>query len=150
MTRTESRGRGQGLVEMALVLPIFLLIIFGMLDLGRAVYAYNTISNSSRAGARVAIVNQTTSAIQAEAISQSVALGVTAGQVSISYLQPTTSATCPSPISIGCRVSITVTDQWTAVTPVISQIIGPITLQATTEMPVERTCPWPPGKPTCP
>ena len=50
--------RGQGLVEFALVFPVFILLLFGILDLGRAVYAYNTIGDAAREGARVAIVNQ--------------------------------------------------------------------------------------------
>ena len=52
------KERGQGLVEFALVFPVFILLLFGILDLGRAVYAYNTIGDAAREGARVAIVNQ--------------------------------------------------------------------------------------------
>ena len=45
-------------MEFALVLPIFLLIVFGVFDLGRGVFAYNTVANAAREGARVAAVNQ--------------------------------------------------------------------------------------------
>ena len=43
MRRSNSRRtRGQALVEFALVLPIFVLIIFGILDAGRLIVVYNT------------------------------------------------------------------------------------------------------------
>lgn len=48
--------RGQNLVEFALVLPIFLLLVFGMIDVGRLVYMNSTLSQAAREGARVASV----------------------------------------------------------------------------------------------
>jgi hypothetical protein len=44
--------RGQELVEFALLLPLLLLIAFGVLDLGRAFHASITIANAAREGAR--------------------------------------------------------------------------------------------------
>jgi Flp pilus assembly protein TadG len=44
--------QGQSLVEFALVLPILLLILLGVVDLGRVYYAYVTLTNASREGAR--------------------------------------------------------------------------------------------------
>jgi Flp pilus assembly protein TadG len=53
----EQRGSlGQGLVEFALVLPVFLLIILALFDTGKGVYSYNTISQAAREGARLAAV----------------------------------------------------------------------------------------------
>jgi Flp pilus assembly protein TadG len=54
--RRRRHGRGQGLVEFALVLPIFILILFGLIDLGRYVYLNSTLSQAAREGARVASV----------------------------------------------------------------------------------------------
>jgi Flp pilus assembly protein TadG len=45
--------KGQSLVEFALLLPLFVLIIVGVFDLGRAFFAYIAISNAAREGARV-------------------------------------------------------------------------------------------------
>ena len=50
---------GQALVEMALVLPIFLLLLFGVMEMGRVGYAYITVSNAARAGVRTATVGGT-------------------------------------------------------------------------------------------
>lgn len=53
------RGRcGQSLLEFALMGPVFFLLLFGTVDLGRAVYIYNTISDASREGARAAVPAQ--------------------------------------------------------------------------------------------
>ena len=47
------RGRavGQSVVEFALILPIFLILIAGAIDLGRLFYAYVAITNASKEGA---------------------------------------------------------------------------------------------------
>jgi Flp pilus assembly protein TadG len=52
-TNFDEKSRGQGLVELALILPILLLVIYGVLELGRAFFAYIAISNAAREGARV-------------------------------------------------------------------------------------------------
>ena len=49
-------NRGQVLVETALILPLLLLLIFGMVDFGRAMYTKNTLTNAARSGARAAAV----------------------------------------------------------------------------------------------
>jgi Flp pilus assembly protein TadG len=52
------RGEGgQQLVEFALVLPVFLLIVTGLFDVGRAVWQSNTLAYAAREGTRFAIVN---------------------------------------------------------------------------------------------
>jgi hypothetical protein len=48
--------RGQALVETALVLPIFLLVLFGLVDGGRFVYTDSVMSQAAREGARLASV----------------------------------------------------------------------------------------------
>lgn len=151
MRSTESR-RGQSLVELALVLPVFILVLVGIFDLGRAVYAYNTISNASRESVRVAIVNQTQADVEAEALQQAVSLGITAADVAITYGHPSGTGSCSSPIGVGCLAGVSVQYTFTAATPVLGQLIGPFTMVSTTEMPVERTCPDPsnPSLVTCP
>jgi Flp pilus assembly protein TadG len=46
---------GQSMVEFAVLAPIFFLLLLGTIDLGRAVYIYNAISDAAREGARAAI-----------------------------------------------------------------------------------------------
>jgi hypothetical protein len=51
---------GQSLVEFALILPLLLLIITGLFDLGRAVWQENTLAYAAREGTRYAIVHGST------------------------------------------------------------------------------------------
>lgn len=66
LARRSPRGeeRGQGLVEFALVVPLFLLLLFSMLDFGFAFYTKLTIEYATREGARVgaALANGNTTA----------------------------------------------------------------------------------------
>lgn len=48
--------RGQSLVEFALVLPILLLIVVGILEFGLAFRTYQVVTNSAREGARTAVL----------------------------------------------------------------------------------------------
>jgi Flp pilus assembly protein TadG len=47
--------RSQALIEFALVSPVLLLLLFGIIDIGRAVFYYDTVSHAAREGARVAV-----------------------------------------------------------------------------------------------
>lgn len=47
---------GQSLAEFALVIPVFLVLVLGMFDFGRVVWANSALSNAAREGARYAIV----------------------------------------------------------------------------------------------
>lgn len=59
MIRKLRNEHGQALVEMALVLPVFLLLLFFVLEMGRVGYAYITVSNAAREGGRVATIGGT-------------------------------------------------------------------------------------------
>ena len=49
-----SHPRGQSMAEFALALPILLLVIFGLLEVGRAVFMYAAVVNASREAVRYA------------------------------------------------------------------------------------------------
>ena len=46
------RTRGQALVEFALVIPFFLLVLFGIIDMSRFVYSSNALNEAAREAAR--------------------------------------------------------------------------------------------------
>ena len=50
--------RGQTLVELALVLPVIILILFGTLEFGRLFHSYIVITNAAREGARLGAVGK--------------------------------------------------------------------------------------------
>lgn len=137
--RFGGKTRGQTLVEFALILPIFILVLVGIFDFGRAVYAFNTISNASRQAVRLGIVDQNVTNLQAEAVKAAVSLGAVPGDVDVAFLTPNLSGTCTSPVGVGCVVEITVHYQYTAATPLIGNLVGTIDMSSTTREPVERT-----------
>ncbi len=53
----KNREGGQALVEFSLVSIVFFLIVFGLVDVGRAVWNYNTLAHATREGTRYAIVH---------------------------------------------------------------------------------------------
>ena len=59
---TTGREHGQSAVELALTLPMLLLIVLGTLDLGRALFAYVAVTNAAREGARFATDHPTNAA----------------------------------------------------------------------------------------
>jgi hypothetical protein len=59
VTRSWKEGMGEDgstIVEFAMVLISFLTLLFGMLDLSRALYVYNYVSDAARDGTRFAMV----------------------------------------------------------------------------------------------
>lgn len=145
MSRATQGSRGQTLAEFALVLPVLLLVMMGILDFGRAVFAYNTLSNAARDGARVAIVDQTVvggiPAGAQRAADQATGLGVDPStDVVVEYKQPGGTVDCPNH-SLGCTASVAVSHEFTAITPIIGNILGPIDLEASTVLEIEFTKP---------
>ena len=159
-----TREAGQGIAEFALVFPIIALLLFAMIDCGRAVYAYNTIAGAAREGARVAAVNQLDpgnsmtgcnedmpiedtanphwwpKSCAAEA---AVSLGLTPANVTITYAPPGdhTGLDCTVTLHVGCIAIVTVTYAWSAVTPGFGAILGPISMTSSSQMPLERVFP---------
>lgn len=54
--KSKERERGQSLVEFALLVPIFLLLVFAIVDFGMGFHAWITVTNSAREGARLGAV----------------------------------------------------------------------------------------------
>ena len=57
--RRIGRERGAAAVEMALILPILLLLVGGIIDLGRAFMMQIMLTNAAREGTRAAVVMTT-------------------------------------------------------------------------------------------
>lgn len=119
-------------MEFALILPILLILLVGLLDFGRAVAAYNSVSNGARTGARVAIVDQNvdaiTTAVEAEAF------GLPEVVVDVDP-NPESDPECPR---IGCLIEVTVSTDYAPATPIIGNIVGAFTVSSTSRMPIER------------
>lgn len=158
-------SRGQSLVETALVLPILLLLMLGLLDLGRGAYAYVAIGDAARAGTRTAIVNQYEAAIRQRAGDQATSLDIDtatatsntscpkssgglpnlmtplgATGVCVQYLDTLGEDVCASGAGVECVAVVTVKYTFTPMTPLIGLITGPIRLVQRAQQPVESVC----------
>lgn len=60
LDRSRQDERGQALVEFALVLPLFLTLLFAIIQFGIAFNNYLVLTDAVRSGARVAAVSRTT------------------------------------------------------------------------------------------
>jgi Flp pilus assembly protein TadG len=144
------RQRGQGLTEFALVIPIFLLLVVALFDLGRAVFAYNTLTNAAREGARIAIVNQYTPTIVSRAKSQTNIVELDDPSVSVSFWNVGTDGNpdiskgqCNNRVAVGCLVIVKFEATYRPITPFISNILfgNGVTFTATSQLSVEYSCP---------
>ena len=141
-------ARGQGLVEFALVIPIFLLVLVAVFDLGRAVFAYNTLTNAAREGARIAIVNQYKPSIIAKAKQQTAIVELNDPSVQVDFYQvnadgtPNTSSQCAL-IAVGCLAVVSFEATYQPITPLVSNIIfrNGVTFTARSVLSVEYSCP---------
>ena len=59
--------RGNAVVEFALVLPILLLVLFGITELGRMIMTTNVLNTASREGARLAAVSPMSDSLSVQA-----------------------------------------------------------------------------------
>jgi Flp pilus assembly protein TadG len=157
------RTRGQGLVEFALVLPIFLFLLFSIVDAGRYVFVNSALSNAAREGARLGSVEaswvgssdpscggaagpvcpnndtQLRNHITTAANRQMAPFG----QVGNLYVNCTASTTPPSGAwttttcannTPGSLLSVRVTYSWRAITPIIGNVLGTINTQASSSV----------------
>jgi Flp pilus assembly protein TadG len=132
------RSRGQALVEFAFTLPIFLLIIFGLIDLGRAVYVNNSLAEAARDGARYGSVQART---WDEARRDNVEAWVLDRLTSVPGATATVECAASRP-NYGCTVedivTVTVTSDLEMITPIIGQIVGPLSLEGRSEAIVQN------------
>lgn len=108
--KSRHRGqRGQALVEFALVIPLFLILVLGIVDFGLGLRAWISITNSAREGARVGAVRGNCDAIIEQVMDTSGGLVTADDQVTISPSDCDTNA--------GDSVSVTVDYEYNFVTP---------------------------------
>jgi Flp pilus assembly protein TadG len=60
--RVRDRQQGQAVIELALTLPLLLLIVFGIFDFGLMLQRYEIVTNAAREGARVGVLPDYTDA----------------------------------------------------------------------------------------
>ncbi|MBU0491674.1 MAG: pilus assembly protein [Chloroflexi bacterium] len=132
MNQQVKREPGQSIVEFALILPVLLLLIFGFLDLGRAVYTQSVMANAAREGARVGIISTRSNAdIRAAVRDRAIGVALTDGDITIT----------PATRRTGDSITVHVTTEFYAVTPFAAAFMNGgsdhIDLESTATMTVE-------------
>ena len=95
--------RGATVVEFAIIAPVFFLLVFGMIEFGRMVMVQQVITNASREGARVAVLDGATTTEIENTVNSYLASG------SISGADVQVDPNPPSNAGYGEPVTVTVT-----------------------------------------
>jgi Flp pilus assembly protein TadG len=132
------RSRGQAMVEFAFAFPIFLLIVFGLIDLGRAVYVSNSLAEAARDGARYGSVQ---ARAWNDARRDTVETWVLGRLTAVPGAVATVECTTANP-GLGCTVkdivTVTVETELDMITPIIGQIVGSLSLEGRSEAIVQN------------
>lgn len=125
--RHAAEDGGQALVELALALPLLLLILVGIFEFARAYSIKQSIVNAAREGARTAVVQTTaneaaiTSVINTYLSSNNIA----ADSVTIEVKAPDGTAKTLGTAASGDAVSVTVSDRYDFI--LLGPIVGLVT-----------------------
>jgi Flp pilus assembly protein TadG len=120
--------KGQSLVETALVLPVLLLILTGIIDFSLMFNNYLIVSNASREGARCAIVGSTNEQI-------TTAVNTVAQTLDSTKLTITITPSDKADRVAGTSIKVSIKYTYKMITPVISAILpSPFNLSAYTTM----------------
>ncbi|WP_018086675.1 TadE/TadG family type IV pilus assembly protein [Desulfurispora thermophila] len=125
--------RGQTLVEMAIILPLLILLLMATIEFGRIFFTYLSITNATREAARSTVISEQKDDAAIRQRVLDAASWLTAQNITVEV----------SPASVtnrtsGVPLTITVTYPVVLYTPVLSQIISnPFTVSAQTTMRIE-------------
>ena len=84
MVKRRRRQSGQALVEIALVLPILLMVLMGIIDFGRVFHGYLAVTNAARAAVRQAAVGASDALVIQTAMDSSSTLDISQVTVTVS------------------------------------------------------------------
>ncbi|MBX7166114.1 MAG: pilus assembly protein [Pirellulales bacterium] len=121
--------KGAALVEFAIVAPILFLLVFGMIEYGRMVMVQQVLTNASREGARLGVLDGTTTADVEDAVdTYLLSANISGATVSVTP-SPPSSAGYGAPVNVSVSVPFNQVS-WLP-TPLY---LGGKTLSATTTM----------------
>ena len=116
--------RGQAIVELALTLPLLMLVVLGVFDFGLMFERFEVVTNAAREGARVAVLPlYTTDQAKAHAQNYLTSGGVTGATVTVAQATTTLPTTLAKNVEV-MVVTVTYTHQHVFVGPIISLFGG--------------------------
>lgn len=132
--KSKHPGRGQSLVEVALVLPIIIMLMLGLLDFGRAFFTLVALHDAADEGASYASIRPyDVAGIQQRAVEASTHLvTVEASDVSVVY---------PPSLTVGQPITVTVDFFFDIYTPFVQGLLpgGELTLHGSATHPIIST-----------
>jgi TadE-like protein len=141
MNTRRRRGRGQALVEFALALPIFLMLLMGVFDLARGIYMFNGVSEAAREIARVTSVYPGIPGGALGSSSQTAAVVATQKGLIPSLGNPTftcvdVDGSVPTSCVAGMRVKVVIVAPYSPVTPLLG-LIGTWNMSSTSAVSIQ-------------
>lgn len=78
--------RGAGALELGIICPIFLMLVFGIIEVGRGMMVSNLVTNAAREGAKMAVRDGSTNADVTSSVQafMNSALGTAASKMTVS------------------------------------------------------------------
>ena len=125
--RDRTRGRGQSLVEFALILPLLLVLLAFGLDLGRVFLGWVNLNNSVKVAATYAAQNPNawvSGTPNARTIEYQRLVTADADVINCDMPSPIPSPTFPSGRDIGDPAKVAVTCRFHLITPILSFVLG--------------------------
>jgi Flp pilus assembly protein TadG len=115
ITRNKDQ-QGQSLVELAITMPILILVLMGILDLGRAYWTYITLSDAAAEGAAYAALypKDTEQAIARAADSSNGLMELEPEMVTVTWGE----------LSAGNPITVTVEFEYVLWTPIMRDLVG--------------------------
>jgi len=103
--KTRAAGRrGAAAVEFAVVLPVFITLVFGMIEYGRMVMVQQVITNAAREGCRKAIMDGATSQEVQDVVNNYLeSAGITSATITITPSEPS-EAGAGEPVTVSVSV----------------------------------------------
>ncbi|HOU14182.1 MAG TPA: TadE/TadG family type IV pilus assembly protein [Anaerolineae bacterium] len=129
--RSNKSNRGQSLVEVALVLPIILMILLGLLDFGRAYFTLVALHDAADEGATYAAIRPSDVAgIQRRAAEASTRL--------VPIQQANVSVVYPPIITVGAPITVTIDYFLDLYTPFVQAMLpdGELILMGSATQPI--------------
>lgn len=96
----ENKERGAAAVEFALLVPVLIMIILGIMEFGRAYNIQATLTNAARESARVMSINNSQTAARAAAQSATAQLKPALADGDVAF----SAATC----TVGAQMTVTI------------------------------------------
>ncbi len=104
--------RGAAVVEFAVVAPLFILLVFGMIEYGRMIMVQQVLTNASREAARKAVLDGAdATTIKSDTVNYLTGGGVTGVTASQITINPTNPATAAAGAPVTVTISIPFSSQ---------------------------------------